>query len=247
MSSKPLSSVKKFWFRWKSLRLPWRKTFLVGLDLHGNTFWEFRDSFNSHQNKMRRIIKYKQSVHNSDVQISPQWHQWLRHTRADPPSLNELSQDILRQEKLKILAAAVDAKWASESSKLLDRPNCQQDQLSISSEVTDFHGNHFPSPDIATCNSRDSDSKLSSLSNKYEVDPGTSRFSKGSADSIIEKTTTSSCSSSAEEGPWKKLPTRDYPKDAWQPKSWNPNVINCNHKTENSHDESKKKPINDTK
>lgn len=180
---------------------------------------------------MRRIIKYRQSIHNSDVQISPQWHQWLRHTRADPPSLNELSQDILRQEQLKILAAAIDARWASES-KLLDRPSRPQAQLSISSENRDCYGHPLPCPDVATCNSTDSTPNLSNLSgsNKHEADLGTLPSSKGS-DSTKETTFS--------EDPWKKFPGHGLPKDEWQPKSWDPVVVDSNHKSNNLHDEPK--------
>lgn len=121
MSSKPLSPIRKAWYKWKSLHLPWRKRFLVGLDLQGNTFWEFRDTLNSHKNRMRRIVQYPPSTPYSDVNISPQWHQWLRHTRRDPPSIAEQSQDLIRQENLKVLAAQADARWAAKPS-FLDKP-----------------------------------------------------------------------------------------------------------------------------
>ncbi|TVY80437.1 NADH-ubiquinone oxidoreductase assembly factor N7BML [Lachnellula suecica] len=93
----------------------------AGLDLQGNTFWEFRDTLSSHQHRMRRIAQYPPSTHHSDINISPQWHQWLRHTRTDAPSLTEQSQDLIRQENLKVLAAAADARWASKPS-FLDAP-----------------------------------------------------------------------------------------------------------------------------
>jgi NADH dehydrogenase [ubiquinone] 1 alpha subcomplex assembly factor 2 len=70
---------------------------------------------------MRRIVQYPASTHYSDIKISPQWHQWLRHTRPDPPSITEQSQDIIRQQNLKILAAEADARWAAKPS-LLDSP-----------------------------------------------------------------------------------------------------------------------------
>ncbi|TVY15413.1 NADH-ubiquinone oxidoreductase assembly factor N7BML [Lachnellula arida] len=121
-SQKPLSPIKQAWYRWKSLRwVPGRKKFLVGLDLHGNTFWEFRDTLSSHQHRMRRIVQYPGSTQYSDVNIPPQWHQWLRHTRADAPSLTEQSQDLVRQRNLKVLAAAADARWAAKPS-FLDAP-----------------------------------------------------------------------------------------------------------------------------
>lgn len=93
MPSAP-GSFRRAWFRWKSLRLPWRKqwlcgTFLlslcrltqgatpspsrppnssIGFDLAGNTFWEFKDQLNS--NRFRRIVKYSRHIHLSDVKIS---------------------------------------------------------------------------------------------------------------------------------------------------------------------------------
>lgn len=51
--------------------------------------------------------------------------QWLRHTRAEPPSLAEQRADVFRQEQMKVLAAAADARWAAKPSAL-DAPNKQQ-------------------------------------------------------------------------------------------------------------------------
>ncbi|KAI9825007.1 MAG: hypothetical protein M1819_006518 [Sarea resinae] len=113
------SSLKRAWYRWKSLRLPWRRQFLVGFDLSNNTFWEFKDHINT--NRMRRIIRYSHPTHFSDIKISPQWHQWLRHVRETPPSLNEQRAELVRQEQMKQLAARADARWASKPS-FLDSP-----------------------------------------------------------------------------------------------------------------------------
>lgn len=30
MSTQPLSPIRKAWYRWKALRLPWRKRFFIG-------------------------------------------------------------------------------------------------------------------------------------------------------------------------------------------------------------------------
>ena len=70
---------------------------------------------------MRRIVQYPSSTALSDVNISPQWHQWLRHTRREAPSLAEQSQDLVRQANLKALAAQADARWAAKPS-FLDTP-----------------------------------------------------------------------------------------------------------------------------
>ncbi|MCJ1311867.1 hypothetical protein MMC25_005540 [Agyrium rufum] len=111
--------VKRIWFQWKSLKLPWRKRWLVGSDLQGNTYWEFKDTLSS--DRFRRIAQYNRRTHYSDIQISPQWHQWLRHTRHDAPSLTEQSSDLQRQSQLKYLAQKADERWASVPS-FLDAP-----------------------------------------------------------------------------------------------------------------------------
>ncbi|KAH0274182.1 hypothetical protein KCU84_g19818, partial [Aureobasidium melanogenum] len=55
MSKQP-GAIKQAWYKWKSLRLPWRRKWLVGADLSGNTFWEFKDAINA--GRMRRIVQY---------------------------------------------------------------------------------------------------------------------------------------------------------------------------------------------
>jgi NADH dehydrogenase [ubiquinone] 1 alpha subcomplex assembly factor 2 len=51
--------------------------------------------------------------------------QWLRHTRFDPPSIAEQEADIVRQERIKLLAAEADRKWAEKPS-VLDKPDMAQ-------------------------------------------------------------------------------------------------------------------------
>lgn len=61
---------RQLWHRYKALRLPWRRQFLVGADLAGNTFWEFKDAMNS--GRFRRMVKYRggRAVNYADVKIS---------------------------------------------------------------------------------------------------------------------------------------------------------------------------------
>jgi NADH dehydrogenase [ubiquinone] 1 alpha subcomplex assembly factor 2 len=139
MSSSPATPIRTAWYKWKALRLPWRKRFLVGLDLQGNTFWEFRDTFSSHKHRMRRIVKYPPTVQYSDLNISPSWHQWLRHTRQDPPSITEQSEDIIRQQNLKVLVAQADARWAVKPS-YLDNPRKAEAQPLLSTQIRDPGG-----------------------------------------------------------------------------------------------------------
>lgn len=118
-----MSPINSLWFKWKSLKLPWRKSFLAGSDLRGNTFWEFKDALNA--SRYRRIVKVDPKTHLGDVQVSPQWHQWLRHMRKDAPTIQEQQQDLVRQAHIKQLARLADERWASKPS-YLDKPHTQQ-------------------------------------------------------------------------------------------------------------------------
>ncbi|KAF4472359.1 hypothetical protein FALBO_729 [Fusarium albosuccineum] len=115
MATKQIGTIAQAWYRWKALRLPWRKRFLVGYDLQGNTYWEFRLTRGVESNeRWRRIVKYPRSTHYSSVKVSPQWHQWLRHTRQEPPTLDEQEGDIVRQVRMRKLAAEADARWEAK-------------------------------------------------------------------------------------------------------------------------------------
>jgi NADH dehydrogenase [ubiquinone] 1 alpha subcomplex assembly factor 2 len=57
---------------------------------------------------------------------SAQWVQWLRHTRFEPPSINEQQLDEIRQAQMKDLAARADARWAAKPSALDKRAVHQQ-------------------------------------------------------------------------------------------------------------------------
>lgn len=88
-----------------------------GMDLEGNTFWEFRDRL--HPSRPRRIMNFKNKEGNyADYKVVPQWHQWLRSTRIDPPTISELEADVVRMQVLKQRAAIADARWAAKESLL---------------------------------------------------------------------------------------------------------------------------------
>lgn len=116
--SQPLSLLQKF----QSLRLPWRRHFLVGKDLSGNTYWEFHDRGNPNPDRWRRILRPNPALklHHSEVKIPPAWHQWLRHTRPDPPTIEEQQADVIRQERLMILAAEADRRWEAKAKYIED-------------------------------------------------------------------------------------------------------------------------------
>ncbi|KAF3770197.1 hypothetical protein M406DRAFT_354322 [Cryphonectria parasitica EP155] len=131
MSSKQISPLLRTWYKWKALRLPWRKRFLVGLDLQGNTYWEFRDVRGDPRPgepvRWRRIVQYPRDTHYGEVKVSPQWHQWLRNMRERPPTLQEQHHEARRQAQMKYLAAEADARWEAKP-RVMDAPAGEQQQ-----------------------------------------------------------------------------------------------------------------------
>ncbi|KAI0883516.1 uncharacterized protein GGS22DRAFT_190175 [Annulohypoxylon maeteangense] len=129
-TAKPIGPIRKAWYQWKAIRFPWRKRYLVGLDLQGNTYWEFRlhrGDPSLPDSRFRRIVQYPRSTHYSEIKVSPQWHQWLRYQRREPPTLDEQAHDLVRREQMKVLAAAADARWEAKPS-YLDAPGKEKGQ-----------------------------------------------------------------------------------------------------------------------
>lgn len=94
----------------------------AGYDLQGNTYWEFRLTRGTEgSERWRRIVHYPRSAHYSSVKVSPLWHQWLRYTRQDPPSLDEQQREVVRQQRIKSLAEAADARWEAKP-RVMDAP-----------------------------------------------------------------------------------------------------------------------------
>ncbi|KAI0481865.1 hypothetical protein F4859DRAFT_437606 [Xylaria cf. heliscus] len=123
MSTTPAGPLRRAWQVWKSLRLPWRKRFFVGQDPQGNTYYELRQPRGDApvSSGHRRLVYYPRSTHYSEVKVPPAWHQWLRHQRADPPTMAEQIAELQRQARIKVLAAEADARWEAKDS-LLDMP-----------------------------------------------------------------------------------------------------------------------------
>lgn len=200
--------LRQLWHKYKSLRLPWRRQFLVGADLTGNTFWEFKDAMNA--NRFRRMVKYKggSAVNYADVKISrtpfpmpevysnaltdgflAQWHQWLRHTRPAPPSIQEQQYEVSRQAMMKQLAAQADERWRSIPS-YLDAPKNQQ-----------------AGPAMEVADSKPPDAGQSEVHSAVE----------GQEEAREKK------AKEEKENPWARA-DRGAPSENWQPGAWSPGV-----------------------
>ncbi|KAK5133747.1 hypothetical protein LTR08_007397 [Meristemomyces frigidus] len=198
------SLLKRAYFKWKTLPLPWRKTFLVGADLAGNTFWVFKDAL--HAGRWRRIVKYGHNAHYGDVKISPQWHQWLRHTRDAAPSLQEQQADVSRQAAMKQLAAQADARWQSVPS-FLDPPAAQQPQPAIGvKDPGGYAGQTEPEAKQGVISGVEDVAKVRAASEGEDTRAGDEGRFKGAT---------------REESPWKQ-PNRGSAGEDWQPREWTP-------------------------
>lgn len=223
MLSKSPNHLQQAWYRWKSLRLPWRKKYFIGLDLQGNTFWEFCDTLSSDKFRMRRICHPK-SVQYSELNLTPSWIQWLRHTRQSPPSLTEQSQDLVRQRNLKILAAEADARWAAKPS-FLNAPE-QNDKLQQARYMMD-QGRHTLRTGYTKDLGRTIEDRLQTQARRAELvdkagEEGETGDQEENRHPNRRQEVRDTDTSKPAEDPWK--PARGGPSEGWQPKPWDGNL-----------------------
>ncbi|KAH8879908.1 hypothetical protein GQ53DRAFT_737842 [Thozetella sp. PMI_491] len=205
MSPKPASPLLQAWYRWKALRLPWRKRFLIGLDLKGNTYWEFRDVRGA-EGRWRRIVKYPRSTHHGDVDVSPAWHQWLRHTRKEAPSIEEQQADVVRRERMKYLAAQADAKWAAKPRLVDTDPSTAQPKTALG-----------PGGNLAQAQEGQPGAPQEPM---HQEDVANSGSRQDTWRKMQQEAQRSPRSGGAD--PWKQAQRRRGPSEEWQPQSWAP-------------------------
>ncbi|KAK0494689.1 hypothetical protein EDD18DRAFT_1175660 [Armillaria luteobubalina] len=103
---------------WRLIRHP---TGFVGKDLEGNMFFERHNPLQEAR-RTKRTVKY----HNNDMwlyisgpkRLPVQWSAWLSHTRQDPPTLQELQIDLVRQERVLRNAALIEARDREEHLRM---------------------------------------------------------------------------------------------------------------------------------
>lgn len=153
--------------------------------------------------RWRRIVKYPSNVHYGDVKVSPQWHQWLRHIRDAPPSLQEQRQDVVRQEQIKKLAAQADARWEAKPS-YIDAPG-------------EVRGQPLPALETerpASFATRDPRADSDEIQPQGEGQPPRPSpiESQGPAQTDGKQV-------QGKDDPWKR---NKGPSEGWQPKAWTP-------------------------
>ncbi|PSN73378.1 hypothetical protein BS50DRAFT_568924 [Corynespora cassiicola Philippines] len=145
----------------------------------------------------------------TSTSLVTQWMQWLRHTRFEPPSLAEQQADIARQERMKLLAQAADARWAAKPSAL-DAPDKQQPvqmlesrdwntgvtQTNVDQEIREKAASQQPAEAEATPQAQQ-ENEAPTLKKKKRM------------------------RAEPKDSPWKKAAPSN-PGDQWQPDSWSP-------------------------
>ncbi|KAF9442967.1 hypothetical protein P691DRAFT_764717 [Macrolepiota fuliginosa MF-IS2] len=89
----------------------------VGRDLQGNRFYEHPGI--SDDLRTKRTVQYRnpEDVWNyigGGKRLPVQWSMWLSHTRRHPPTVEELHQDLERQQRVLANAAVLEARDQAE-------------------------------------------------------------------------------------------------------------------------------------
>lgn len=96
-----------------------------GTDLQGNHYYEGPPANKGYRNRRFILRANKQETGDIDFygpeHIAPQWNAWLRHTRQDAPTLDELQADVSRQKIIAKRVEQLEAKYGKESDGSTDR------------------------------------------------------------------------------------------------------------------------------
>ncbi|KAK9904855.1 hypothetical protein WJX75_003869 [Coccomyxa subellipsoidea] len=140
---------------------------LVGHDIHGNKYYRWPDTSVHGEPIEKRIVKTPDGRYDPRL-VPPEWIQWLKQTRGEPPSPEEILQMEAKRQAIKHRAAALDAAEAQRRfqeatlgqqaeqaggpnqdrfvQQLTGRGYAAEDQASAS-QPQDRQSSHDPSPD----------------------------------------------------------------------------------------------------
>ena len=142
--------------------------------------------------------------------LTAQWHQWLRHTRYEPPSIPEQQYEVSRQAAMKGLAARADERWKSIPS-FLDPPERQQPQPAIGVKDPGGHAPQTePEAKQGVASGVEDQGKVDAVVKEgKDVDEG--RFKGATRE--------------RQPAPWDQPKKGGAPGENWQPESWSPGVV----------------------
>ncbi|KAJ3895313.1 hypothetical protein GG344DRAFT_86017 [Lentinula edodes] len=141
--SKP--SLSLFRTIWRNL---WHPTGFVGRDLEGSRLF-FRSSESNPLKsagyaRSKRSVKYRNpddmwKYIGGSNRLPIQWSAWLAHTRPNPPSIQELQMDFIRQQRVQHNAALIEASFQQERAQLRIQDGGFSEIPSTSSDLQPSH------------------------------------------------------------------------------------------------------------
>jgi NADH dehydrogenase [ubiquinone] 1 alpha subcomplex assembly factor 2 len=173
---------------------------------------------------MRRIVKHSKGRHvsYSDVKLSPQWHQWLRHTRDEPPTLLEQQAEVQRQERMKQLAAEADERWRSVPS-FMDKP-----RTAAAPQLEEKVEESVQQPEPALQSQAAAQSVAPPKVPGLEEGTRTDGISATGGEEVAREKKQDGFSfkpkKAKKENPWEKALPKGNAGENWQPEGWTPGV-----------------------
>lgn len=165
---------------------------------------------------MRRIVKYPRGTHPGVVRVPPQWHQWLRHVRADAPTLAEQQQDMARQQRMRVLAAQADARWA-------DAKRVEEGRGTVSMGIMDQPATAAIEGLASTVEAQQGDAVAGREHPELEQEPQPEAVTIRARSQPAVQPQQQPPLPSAPDDPWKREePVRGAPGEKWQPAAWAP-------------------------
>ncbi|KAI8098663.1 uncharacterized protein BX664DRAFT_381348 [Halteromyces radiatus] len=116
--SKPTTLLQRLSLAYKLNRFPWKKNVLVGTDLDGNEYWEMPSPLGGRYKRWVQMKEHDDYAVFNQNQLPVQWQAWLRHTRTEAPSLQELVQEQRRRLIIQERAKKLDEEWQQRKLQL---------------------------------------------------------------------------------------------------------------------------------
>ncbi|KAG2221776.1 hypothetical protein INT45_003416 [Circinella minor] len=119
--SKSLSTLQRLKLIYKTNQFPWKRHVMVGWDLTGNEYWEMPNP-NHPKGRWKRWVQMKEGGDDvgvfSENQLPVQWQAWLRHTRYEPPAIQELVKEQQRLTRLQQKVRQLEVQADEERERL---------------------------------------------------------------------------------------------------------------------------------
>ncbi|KAI9250542.1 hypothetical protein BDA99DRAFT_522793 [Phascolomyces articulosus] len=119
--SQSLSTLQRLKLIYKVNRFPWKKHVMVGWDLAGNEYWEMPNP-NHPAGRWKRWVQMKEGGDDVGVfeenKLPVQWQAWLRHTRYEPPAIQELVKEQHRLQRLQQKVRQLEIEADEERERL---------------------------------------------------------------------------------------------------------------------------------